>query len=209
MKRPWKRWPSRLRNWRWDIKVARYTVILDACVLYPANLRDVLIELASVGLFRARWTKDIQREWRDSVLRDYAKVTLESIAITQRNMDQAILDAMVDGYEDLIPSLNLPDSKDRHVLAAAIRCDADAIVTRNLKDFPESQLSKYQIEPLHPDEFLVHQFGLDDDLVIASIKRIRARLKKPPMTATAYLERLRQNGLAGFADELQPHLSAL
>ena len=209
MRRPWKPWPIRLRNWRWDIKVAGYTVILDACVLYPANVRDVLLELAYGGLFRARWTKDIQREWRDALLRDYPKVTPESIAITQRNMDLAVMDAIVDGYEDLISSLDLPDSKDRHVLAAAIRCDADAIVTCNLKDFPEDQLSKYQIEPLHPDEFLVHQLGLDGDLVIFSINRIRARLKKPPMTATSYLQRLRQNGLAGFATELQQHLSAI
>jgi len=167
------------------------------------------MELGSMDLFRARWTLDIQREWRSALLRDQPWLRPEKLDETQRNMNEAILGAVVDGYDELIPSLDLPDPDDRHVLAAAIRCGANAIITKNLKDFPTNCLAKYQLEALHPDTFLIDQYDLDRGAVIASVRKIRARLRFPPMTALDYLEKLRQNGLAGFAEELRPHLSAL
>ncbi len=70
-------------------------------------------------------------------------------------MNDAVRDCLVTGYEDLIASLSLPDPDDRHVLAAAIRADADVIVTYNLKDFPAETLAPFDIEAQHPDDFLV------------------------------------------------------
>ncbi len=75
-------------------------------------------------------------------------------------MDANVLDCLVTGYESLITSLSLPDKDDRHVLAAAIRCGADSIVTFNIKDFPKSSLEPYGIEALHLDEFVLSQMGL-------------------------------------------------
>jgi predicted nucleic acid-binding protein len=69
-------------------------------------------------------------------------------------MDMHVRDAKVTGYENLIENLTLPDPDDRHVLAAAIRCNADAIITSNLKDFPEQTLSSYGIDVIHPDDFI-------------------------------------------------------
>ena len=71
----------------------------------------------------------------------------------------------VTGYEHLIPGLVLPDPKDRHVLAAAIRGGASVIVTCNLADFPQHVLGEFDIEAQHPDEFVLHLFDLAPGLV--------------------------------------------
>jgi hypothetical protein len=70
----------------------------------------------------------------------------------------------------LIEGIELPGPDDRHVLAAAIRCGAQIIVTHNLKEFPEDTLDHYGIKAIQPDEFLEYQFGLRPDLVIKAAK---------------------------------------
>lgn len=138
-----------------------FTVVLDACVLYPAPLRDVLLELAVAGLFRAWWTDEIHKEWMGSVLRDRPDLTAEQLRRTRDLMNRGVPDSLVRGYRDLVAGLQLPDGKDRHVLAAAIRCGASVIVTSNLKDFPAGYLASFGIEAQHPDDFISHQFDLN------------------------------------------------
>jgi predicted nucleic acid-binding protein len=133
--------------------VSKFTVIYDACVLYPAPLRDALMRLAMTDLFEAHWTDHIHEEWITSLLRQ-GKFTREKLDRVRELMDAHVRDAKVTGYESLIDTLALPDPDDRHVLAAAILCGADAIVTFNLRDFPEELLKPYGIDALHPDEFL-------------------------------------------------------
>ncbi len=118
------------------------TVVYDACVLYPAPLRSLLMYLAMTGLYRARWTNDIHEEWMRNVQRDYPDVTRQQAERIRDLMNAHIGDCLVTGYETLIPSLALPDPDDRHVLAAAICCEADIILTFNLKDFPEGASSR-------------------------------------------------------------------
>lgn len=120
--------------------MAKFTAIFDACVLYPAPLRDLLMSLALTGLFRAKWTAAIHEEWIGNLLRNRDDLTRPQLERTRDLMDRAVPDALVAGYEELIDPLTLPDPDDRHVLAAAIRGRADVIVTSNLKDFPETAL---------------------------------------------------------------------
>ena len=103
-----------------------YSVILDACVLYPAPLRDLLLRLTLTDIYKAHWTDDIHEEWMRALLRNgrFKRVDLER---TKELMDSHVWDAKVSGYESLIETIKLPDPDDRHVLAAAIRCNADAI----------------------------------------------------------------------------------
>lgn len=124
-------------------------------------------------------------------------------------MDRAVMDCLVKDYSDLVPSLNLPDPDDRHVLAAAIRSGADAIVTFNLKDFPKEVSRQYDIEILHPDEFIHHQFGLRASAVIVSAQRCRRRLKNPPKTAKEYLEVLAKQSLPKTVGELTEYGSVI
>jgi predicted nucleic acid-binding protein len=125
--------------------VSNFTAVYDACVLYPALLRDLLMELALTDLFRARWSEEIHKEWIQSVLKNNTKLTESQLFRTRDFMDANVRDALVTGFESLIPSLTLPDPNDQHVLAAAIRCQADVIVTFNLKDYSVRTMSQARI----------------------------------------------------------------
>ena len=104
------------------------TALLDANVLYPALLRNVLMYLAVHGLYRPLWSEEIHVEWMTALRREHPDVTERQIARTKRLMNENMPDATVTGYEKLIPSLVLPDTNDRHVLAAAVHGGASVIV---------------------------------------------------------------------------------
>ncbi|WP_347911242.1 PIN domain-containing protein [Pseudomonas grandcourensis] len=172
-----------------------FTAVYDACVLYPAPLRDFLMWLALSGRFRARWSVEIHDEWKRNLLKNRPDLTTEQLDRTSGLMDLAIPDACVCGYEELVGGLSLPDVDDRHVLAAAIRCNASVIVTFNHKDFPATALAPYGIEAQHPDEFVDNLFDLDPAAVVAAAQRQREQLKTPPMDVTHYLDLLLRQGL--------------
>lgn len=180
-------------------------MLLDACVLYSAPLRDFLIELAAARLFRAKWTNQIHEEWMKSVLRNRQDITRSTLERTRDLMNASVLDCLVEDYEALIPSIDCPDTGDRHVIAAAIKGRCAALVTFNLKHFPKSELDRYDIEPLHPDEFIHHQIGLNQAAVVRAAKNCRARLRNPPKTAKGYLETLRRQGLPKTANALEEY----
>lgn len=172
-----------------------FTAVYDACVLYPAPLRDFLMWLALSGLFRAKWSVAIHDEWKRNLLRNRPDLNAAQLNRTCELMDLAIPDACVSGYEALIQGLTLPDADDRHVLAAAIRCNASVIVTFNQKDFPSTALQPYGIEAQHPDEFVDNLFDLDPAAVVAAAQRQRKQLKAPPMNTDTYLDLLLRQGL--------------
>lgn len=171
-----------------------YSVILDANVLYSATLRDTMMQLTLTNLFKARWTDDIHREWIDA-LADRRGIPHNKLERVKELMDRHALDAKVSGYEHLIPTLNLPDPDDRHVLAAAIRANADAIVTFNLKDFPDEALAPYDIEVIHPDDFIVYQIEFSPEKTCEAFKRQRETKHRPPLSAQDMLNTLRRCGL--------------
>ena len=121
--------------------MSSYTALFDANVLYPAPVRDILMQLAVTDLVRAKWTADIHEEWITALLESQPHRRRADLERTRSLMDSAVRDCLVMGYAGLIPSLSLPDPDDRHVLAAAIVGRCDVIVTRNLKDFPNAALA--------------------------------------------------------------------
>lgn len=175
--------------------MSKFTVVYDPCVLYPAPLRDLLMRLALTDLFHARWSNAIHDEWMEKVLENRPYLTREQLERTRRLMDLHVRDGKVEGYEYLIESLHLPDPGDRHVLAAAIHSKSDAIVTSNLKDFPDEVLAKYGLEAIHPDDFIVYQIGLSPQMVCVAVKEHRASLKNPPKSVDEYLDTLLQQSL--------------
>jgi len=184
--------------------LAQFAVVLDACVLYPFALRDVLIQLATTGLYRARWSDDIHEEWISNLLaRGWNAAQLGELRAL---MERAVPDASVSGYRPLIDTLagqGLPDDNDAHVIAAAVRANADMIVTWNVKHFPKEVLSPYHIEVQDPDDFLLNQFDLDAAKLLQTIKTCRQRLNNPSMTPDEYLTMLEKNRLTNTVLELR------
>ena len=167
-----------------------FTVLFDACVLYPAPLRSLLMYLALTGIFRAKWTSAIHEEWMRSVCRDFPDITQSQVERIRDLMNAHVCDCLVEGYEVIIPQLTLPDPNDRHVLAAAIHAGATTIVTANLADFPATELSKYGIDAQHPDEFVIHLIDISQPTVCAAAKQHRLSLKKSrPSRLTSTLPR--------------------
>lgn len=188
---------------------SNFTAVFDACVLYPAPLRDFLMWLALSGHFRARWSSQIHAEWKRSLLRDRHDLSAAQLNRTSDLMDKAIPDALVTGHEALIENLQLPDPGDRHVLAAAIQCGASVIVTFNERDFPAGALEPFGIEAQHPDPFIVHLFKSDPAAVVTSAQRQRSQLKLPPVPVDAYLEILRKQGLVQATQALREYRAVL
>jgi predicted nucleic acid-binding protein len=180
-----------------------FTALYDACVLYPAPIRDVLMHLALTDLYRARWTNTIHEEWIRALLAERPDLSRAQLERTRDLMNAHARDALITNFEDLIPSLSLPDPDDRHVLAAAIRGRADVIVTYNIKDFPEQVLSHYGIELQHPDEFLSHVLDLAPGIVLAALQRLRRSLVRPPVSPEMYLTTLERHELSGFVAKLR------
>jgi len=162
---------------------------------------DLILEAARTGLFRALWSEDVHREWTTKLVAagsDPKKIERRRLA-----MDAAIQDALVTGYEPHIQSISLPDPNDQHVLAAAIVGCANVIVTCNLKDFPEDAVAPYGIEVQHPDTFLIHQRGLNEQRFLECVRRVRRRMRKPEISPDEYLERLRKAELVVLAEVLE------
>ena len=124
-------------------------------------------------------------------------------------MDSHVRDCLVSGYQDLIPSLRLPDKDDRHVLAAAIVAGADVIVTFNLSDFPAETLQQYGIEAQHPDDFITHLVDLAPSAVCKAAKNQRANLKNPPLSVEELLAAYERRGLAQTVAELRIYAQLL
>lgn len=117
-------------------------------------------------------------------------------------MNGAFPDATIRHYENLIDAIDLPDPNDRHVLAAAIRGQAQLIVTANLKDFPLHLLSPYDIEAQHPDVFITYLLDLNPEAVQQAFLAQVASLRNPPKSAHEVIQTLRRAGLKMTADRL-------
>jgi predicted nucleic acid-binding protein len=184
--------------------LAQFTAFLDASVLYPAPLRDLLLELAVADLYRAKWSDTVHEEWITALLRNRPDLTRAQLDRTRNLMNAHVRDALVTDFEPLIEILALPDPNDRHVLAAAIKGRADLIVTANQSDFSPDVLGRWGIEPQHPDEFLTHQFHLSQPLFLQAVKTVRLRLEKPRKSVEEYLDTLRAQGLLATVNAIQP-----
>jgi len=189
--------------------MANFTVVYDACLFYPAPLRDFMIRLAQTRRFRARWTEQIHQEWVSALLRKQPELDPRRLVRTVQLINQAVPDCLVTGYEYLVDELELPDPDDCHILAAAIHTGAQAIVTLNLKDFPQQKLDRFELFAYHPDDFVLDLADLEPGVITDIAKQQRAALKNPPFTPLAFADRLRRQGLAGVAAFLEEALDLI
>lgn len=178
-------------------------VVYDACVLYPAPLRSLLMYVTLADVCDARWTDRIHDEWTRNVLANRPDLTVAQIGRTRELMDRHASHAKVAGYEPLIDALTLPDPDDRHVLAAAIHARASVIVTFNLRDFPDAECSPHGVVARHPDAFLCERFDANAPAIRLAADRHRRSMRQPAVTAEEYLAMIERQQLPGTAARLR------
>lgn len=133
-------------------------------------------------------------------------VSLEESNKRANRANQAFPDALVNNYSGLISSLQLPDPKDRHVLAAAIKTNANVIVTNNIKDFPKEYLASFGLTVKTADDFLTDIVDLNPDLAVKAFKELVLNRRNPDLDEFQVLDILRNRGLKDTADFLHTQL---
>jgi predicted nucleic acid-binding protein len=181
------------------------SVVLDACVLYSAALRDFLLRLADNKLIAPHWSEEIQNEWTSHLLQNRSDLIREKLERTRRIMDTRFPNGLVRGYESIVSTLGLPDPKDRHVLAAAIHAKAEYIVTFNLRDFPKTVLHPYGIEAVSPDELVLRLIQQIPSHILDAVKIHRLSLTRPSKTVDEYLATLEKQRLPQTVAFLRKH----
>lgn len=179
------------------------TVVLDACVLYPAPIRDILLSFASEGLLTPKWSDIIQDEWTRNLLINREDLNKKQLDSTIKAMNTAFPDSNVENFEHLIPNLSLPDRDDRHVLACAIKCKADLITTFNLKDFPINMIGEYGIKIQNPNELICNLIDIDEKIACKAFLKMINRLRNPPKTKSEVLAVLLNCGLIKSSERLK------
>lgn len=181
-------------------------VVLDANVLYPAVLRSLLIDLALFGAYEAHWSQVIQDEWQRNLLLNRPELKAEQLRRVELLMNQALPNALIQGYEAALHGIELPDPDDAHVVAAAYHVGATVIMTANLKDFPQAVLEQYSIVTMSPDDFLSLMLEQQAAQVKQALQLQVERYRNPPVTLKQLLQRLEKQGLSMFSKRIQEQL---
>ena len=186
------------------IHSVRFTCVLDTNVIYPINTRDILFWFAHYNLYTAKWSEGIFDEWKSVMERK--GITKEEIEKRIAKATGAFPDALVTNYKPLIATLELPDEKDRHVLAAAIKVNANIIVTDNLKDFPAEYLKGFGLKAQSADDFLADMIDLNPSVAVRAFKELVLNRNKPDLNEFEILDQYRNIGLNQTADYLHSQL---
>ncbi|WP_047225025.1 PIN domain-containing protein [Protofrankia coriariae] len=192
-----------------------FSALLDTCVLVPSRARDVLLEIASTGAYRPLWSSEILDELERTLHTLLGKRGISAeetdayLTRLFRQMRIAFPDAPVTGWERLVPTIELPDPDDRHVVAAAVAGRADVIVTDNLADFPPAALPA-RLTRQSLDDFLLDELDIHPDLVVTAVRAIAARTGRSGPTLTAYdiATYLHTHGVPAFGEHLLAALDA-
>lgn len=182
------------------IHSVRFIAVLDTNVIYPIISRDILFWFAHYDLYTPKWSNNIFDEWRDVMIRKGVAKDEALKRVDKANI--AFPDALVQNYDGLIKHLELPDEDDRHVLAAAIKTNANIIVTNNIKDFPETYLQSFGIKAKDTDDFLTDIIDLNQEQAVEAFKEMVLNKKNPPLNEYEVLDQFRKIGLNDTANYL-------
>ena len=190
------------------------SALLDTCVLVPSRARDVLLEIASTGVYRPLWSSEILAELDRTLRMLLGKrgISQEEIGayLTRliRQLETAFPDALVTDWESLAKTVQLPDPDDRHVVAAGRAGRADVIVTDNLADFPPAALPVPLVRQ-SLDDFLLDTLDLHTGPVISAVRAVAARTGRsgPAMTTRDIGAYLQAHNAPAFGERLLAELS--
>lgn len=169
-----------------------------------------MLGLAEAGLYRPLWSGSILGELDRALTRRTGPGTVverrSQVTRLLDEMTRAFEDALVTGYEPIVNGMT-NDPKDRHVLAAAVRAGAAAVVTFNLCDFPETSTKPLEIEAVHPQDFLLNQLDLDPARVVHTLERQVAGNRRQPMTMAELCDSFDRCHLPDFATRVRHLMS--
>lgn len=166
-----------------------------------SRARRHALRIAERDLYRPLWSTRIVAEAIDAIMKIHPHIPSGQVMKRFATMDETFEDACVDGWEDLEQTVTLPDLDDRHVVAAAMRGRADAIITANIRDYPVDALDPLNIEVIHPDDFLLDQLDLAPRVVLDVLREQAAHTRRPALTPVDLIARLARAGAPAFADE--------
>ena len=186
------------------IHSVRFKCVLDTNTIYPIEIRDLLFWFAYYDLYTPKWSNHIFDEWKRVMIRKGVNEEEAMKRIEKANL--AFPDALVINYSGLIDNLNLPDPNDRHVLAAAIKTNANIIVTNNIKDFPKEYLASFGLTAKTADDFLTDIIDLNPEQAIKAFKELVLNRRNPDLNEFEVLDILRKQELKNTADFLHSQL---
>ena len=174
-------------------------VFLDANVFVSAWALDVVMCLSDGGL--------VYPLWSEAVLSEYVRAMdgLGRGGIARRTrtvLERSYPYSLVEGWEGRVGCVDLPDPDDRHVVAAALEGECDAIVTYNLRDFPAERLATLGLRAVSPDDLVMELVGERPFAVLCVVQGLVASKRRPPRTYDQEIEGLRRCGMRRFADWL-------
>jgi predicted nucleic acid-binding protein len=178
-------------------------IVLDACVLYPARLREILLGVAGAGLFTPLFSQRILEEW--------ARATRKIGPVAEVEARLAVAQVMQDFPRAMVPAvpavearLVLPDDNDVHVLAVAIAAGADAICTFNAQDFPRHVLMAEGIARRDPDGLLWEFWSHQPDVVAGVVEEARQTAERFSGTEKPLRAFLKKAGLPRLGKAMSP-----
>ncbi|WP_235299722.1 PIN domain-containing protein [Portibacter marinus] len=175
---------------------------LDANVLYPAPLRDFLLNIAATELFQPKWNLIIQQEWKYNLLKNRPDLKEAQLNRTIKLMESAFPEASTKIQLETIDKIEIPDENDKHVISSAIESNSNYIVTWNIKDFPKNILQQFSIEAIKPDKFIEALVKIDREKVATAFTNQLSSLKHPKLSKDQLVQILKKNGLKEIDKQL-------
>lgn len=182
-----------------------FTAVFDGSVLESSATRDILLRLAQTGIFRGRWTEKTLEEMEHALVAQQPNLA-SRLGHLRVLMRQAVPDCMVTDYEDLMGAVKPPDLGGHHVIAAAVRCGAQVIVTGKSDRFPDEAIGKYGIEAQSADQFVSHLISLEPSTVVQAVRQRVGALANPPSGTDEYLNALERDCLFETVLALRHHM---
>lgn len=186
--------------------MTQYTAFLDACVLVPITPVDTLLRLANTGAFQPIWSQRVIDEAQYAIQFIHPDINVDKIHSRFDSMNIAFENALITGWESLENTIHLPDLNDRHVVAAAVTGKADAIITENTKDFPESALRPYGLKAVRLDDFLLRNFKRNPETTYQLILEQRQAMTNPLVSLEELIHTLEKNQILKFTKVLKEYI---